>query len=114
MKRPFSPKLLPSSAVFLTCSSHESRCRGVISQLEGWRPEAAVIFRYDDSNPRREENHRIMETTLGKGGVDVFSLRVTEASAAQSLYANMSHLRSLLDANSGASIVFDISVLTKR
>jgi hypothetical protein len=114
MKQVFSPTLLPSNAIFLTCSSHESRCRGGIGQLGEWRPNAAIIFHYDDSNPRREENHRAMELMLERGSVEVSSLPVTEASAAMSLHANMESLRSVLNAHSEAAIVFDISVLTKR
>lgn len=114
MKLELSPSQLPQRAVLLTCSSHEGRCRGVISRLDGWRPAEAVIFHYDDENPKREENHRAMETDLRAASVEPIALQFTERSAVKSLRDNMDRLRSILTRNEEASIVFDISVFTKR
>jgi hypothetical protein len=114
MKLEFSPSQLPERAVLLTCSSHEDRCRGLISRLDGWQPTEAAIFHYDDENPKREKNHRAMEVALRATSGEPIALQFTERSAVKSLRNNMHHLRGVLTRNKGASIVFDISVFTKR
>lgn len=114
MKLEFSPSLLPPKAVLLTCSSHEGRCKGFISLMGGWRPTEVVVFHYDDANPRREANHRAMEASLQAAHAEPVTLQFTERNAVKSLHDNMSRLRSILNRNEGAAIVFDISVFTKR
>lgn len=114
MKLAFTPHLLPQNAVFLACSSHEDRCKGVISKLGEWMPLKAVLFHYDDENPKREVNHREMEASLREAAIESVSLQFTEADAVKSLHDNMIVLRDTLVANEDVSIVLDISVLTKR
>lgn len=114
MKVPFAPKDLPVNSVLLACSSHEGRCKGVISRIGSWRPKAAALFHYDDPNPRREENHREMELQLTSAGVRAFNLPFTEGSAVKSLRDNMEALRSILANDPEVEIVFDITVFTKR
>jgi hypothetical protein len=114
MKLPFSSKLLPQGCILLTCSSHEERCRGLISKLDRWTPAEAILFHYDDPNPRREENHRIMEAQLRQLGVTPVSLQFTESNAVKSLRDNMDYLRGVLENVKGAAVVLDISVFTKR
>jgi hypothetical protein len=114
MKLEFFPSLLPPKAVLLTCSSHEGRCRGFISRMGGWRPAEAVVFHYDDANPKREDNHRVMEADLRAVSVEPIALQFTEHNAVTSLLNNMDRLHSLLTRNEEAAVVFDISVFTKR
>lgn len=114
MKRLFSPDLLPSPAVLITCSSHEFRCTGVLAQLGAWRPAAAILFHYDDENPRREQNHHRMEEQLRACAVQPTVLQFTEADAVRSLHENMERLRGVLGKLQDGAIVLDISVFTKR
>lgn len=114
MKLSFASHLLPSNAILLTCSSHEDRCRGVISKLGNWSPLKTVIFHYDDDNPKREVNHRKMEDFLYKSGIASLSLQFTESNAVKSLHDNLKQLGDKLMSDSDTSIVLDISVLTKR
>jgi hypothetical protein len=114
MKLQFSPDLLPPHAILLACSSHEPRCRGLLSRLGGWKPKEAVIFHYDDPNPRREENHREMEAELRAASVVPLCLQFTEQNAVRSLFDNMATLRGLLRRNPNLPIVLDFSVFTKR
>lgn len=114
MKLEFSASQLPAKGVLLTCSSHEGRCSGFISRMNGWRPVEAVIFHYDDPNPKREDNHQAMEAVLRASSVEPIALRFTERSAVKSLHDNMDRLRRILRPNEDAAIIFDISVFTKR
>ncbi len=114
MKLPFDSNMLPQDCILLTCSSHEERCKGMISKLDGWTPAEAILFHYDDPNPRREENHRTMEAQLRELGVTPVSLQFTESNAVKSLRDNMGYLRRILENLNGAAVVLDISVFTKR
>lgn len=114
MKRLFSSADLPSHAVLITCSSHESRCRGLTRQLGTWAPETSLVFHYDDDNPRREENHRLIKNDLEAVGIAVNELRFTEGDAVKSLRDNIRKLRDVLATLHGGSIVLDVSVFTKR
>ena len=114
MKLAFSPELLPQGAVLLTCSSHEGRCRGLVDKMGNWTPVAAVLFHYDDDNPKREENHKAMEAQLRSVSASPATLQFTESNAVQSLRRNMDGLRSILTTHASSQIVFDISVFTKR
>ncbi len=55
-----------------------------------------------------------MEAALKEASVSTISLPVTESDAATSLHDNMGALRLMLNEHRTSSIVFDISVLTKR
>ena len=100
--------------MLITCSSHEDRCLGVPSRLEGWTPEVVVVFHYDDENPKREEHHQAMLTVFRNIGAKTVELEFTEASAVQSLAGNINHLRELIQTYPEHSIVLDITVFTKR
>ena len=114
MKQKFSPSLMPREAVLLTCSSHEDRCQGLLSRLGGWKPIGAAIFHYDDSNPKREQNHEIMEAELRVLGIEPTAIQFAERSAVQSLRSNMDKLKHFISSFPRAPVVMDISVLTKR
>jgi hypothetical protein len=114
MKTIFSPDLLPLNSIFMTCSSHEGRCAGVISRMGDWRPSVSIVFHYDDINPIREVHHEQMMSKLQESGCAPVALPVTEVSAVRSLCENMSRLRQILFTYPGCPVVFDISVLTKR
>lgn len=114
MKQPVSLARLPERAVFIACSSHETRCRGLIDQIGDWRPAAAVLFHYDDINPRREENHRHIEAKLRVASLEPTVLLFTEANAVKSLRDNMQRLLNVLMAVEPTAIVFDITAFTKR
>ena len=114
MKVKISPNLLPSEALLLTCSSHEDRCRGLFLQMENWKPAHAILFHYDDDNPKREVNHKLMEQGLRSRGITALSLAFNESSAVKSLHDNMRALKNTLLQNPGSPIVLDISVFTKR
>jgi len=98
----------------LTCSSHESRCQGLFSRMGDWTPTTAVIFHYDDVNPKREERHEAMAADLGTRSVAFTALQFTENNAVKSLHDNMQQLRRLLRSKKDDAIVLDISVFTKR
>lgn len=114
MKATFSPSLLPPSSLLLTCSSHEARCEGMISRLDGWKPKEAVIFHYDDVNPKRELRHRAMTSALQALSVSPTDLQFTESNSVKSLHDNMAKLRVILARLGDAAIVLDMSVFTKR
>lgn len=114
MKQKFRPDLLPREAVLLMCSSHEDRCQGLLSRLDGWRPLGAAIFHYDDSNPKREQNHEKMEAKLRALGIEPVPMEFTERSAVRSLRANMNRLKQFIAPFPCVPVVIDISVLTKR
>src|SRR5207247_1271128 len=59
-------------------------------------------------------NHRSMEEGLVARGIPVKSLPFTESDAVRSLHDNMRELQDILPRHETATIVFDISVLTKR
>jgi len=114
MKESFSSGVLPEQAILITCSSHEGRCRALLSQLGDWRPREAILFHYDDENIRREHNHALMEDDLRRISVTPKVLPFTERSAVASLRNNMAQLGVLLESNGPVAIVLDISVFTKR
>ena len=61
MKRSLATATLPGDAIFVTCSSHEERCKGGLTRAGRWSPSHVVLFHYDDYNPIREEHHAQME-----------------------------------------------------
>jgi hypothetical protein len=114
MRERFTPSLLPNRAVLITCSSHEGRCRSLLAQLQGWKPKEAVLFHYDDVNPRREVNHEQMVKDLRAAAIEPTVLQFTEGNPVKSLHDNMQTLRRVFAANRFDAIVLDISVFTKR
>lgn len=113
MKAAFSSAHLPGDSVFLACSSHEDRCLGIVQKWRQWRPHEAVVFHYDDPNPRREQNHRVLQETLSTA-CDVIEIPFTEADAVSSFHAQREKLRKVTDESANRPLVVDISVLTKR
>lgn len=114
MKTELSDDSLPNKALLISCSSHEGRCRGLIERTTHWSPENALLFHYDDDNPRREKNHQFLVSNLRKRGVVTQDLTFTELSASLSLSRNIRFLLSAINDASIENIVIDISVLTKR
>ena len=114
MKRRLTAVGLPDGAVLVACSSHEDRCKGLLSFTQDWSPGEVVLFHYDDQNPIREENHRQLETAFRKTGARLTILQFTEADAVGSLRANIENIRRAIDDSDHEAIVIDISVFTKR
>lgn len=113
MKAAFSSDQLPRDSILILCSSHEDRCLGLINKWGHWRPDEAVIFHYDDPNPRREQNHRLLQATLA-AAVAVIEIPFTEADAVKSFHAQREQFRRVADQSRNRPLVVDISVLTKR
>lgn len=114
MKISFSAADVPSPSLLITCSSHETRCQGLIRFLGDWVPKKCVLFHYDDPNPRREQSHSVMRDGLLAAGVELLELPFTERNAVKSLRDNMTTLRSAVAHLTAGPIVVDVSVLTKR
>ena len=114
MKEPLADGALPDGAVLVTCSSHEDRCKGLLSRAGNWAPSDIVFFHYDDYNPIREENHSYMEDVFRHWEARLTDLQFTEADAAGSLRDNMNKLRQATERSDNGAIVIDISVFTKR
>ena len=113
MKSVLKPSALPAGGVLVMCSSHEERCKAVIPWLREWLPSEAVIFDYDDVNPRRDANREAIVEAFAGAGVPVRVLRFEEGSAVTSLRGNMSVLSEVVGGQA-LPIILDISVLTKR
>jgi len=113
MKAPFNPTLLPADAVFLVCSSHEDRCLGIVRKWGDWRPRQAVIFHYDDPNPRREENHKVLLDILN-ATCNVTEIPFTEANAVLSFHDQRNNLLKVVTEATDRPVIVDISVFTKR
>ena len=114
MKQRLAPENLPDGAVLVTCSSHEDRCRALLSYIQSWSPSEVVLFHYDDDNPIREVNHHRMESAFRKMVSRLTVLQFTEADAVSSLRDNMPFLRQAIDRSDYRAVVMDISVFTKR
>ena len=85
-------EILPDGGLLIACSSHEPRCRGAL-ELGAWKPEKAVVFHYDDPNPKRDVNHAEMLNMLDTAGVEHHTVEFTEVDAVQGLRENMVILR---------------------
>ena len=114
MRQRLAPEDLPDGAVLVTCSSHEDRCRGLLSHIQSWSPSEVVLFHYDDYNPIREVNHDHMKSAFRKMVSRLTVLQFTEADAVSSLRDNMRSLRHAIDRSDYRAVVMDISVFTKR
>ena len=114
MKQPLTPGILPDGAVLVTCSSHEDRCKGLLTHMPNWAPSEVVLFHYDDPNPIREKNHRHMESVFRNATSRLTVLGFTEADAVNSLRENMLPLRQAVGGADCKAVVIDISVFTKR
>src|ERR1700752_5145824 len=106
MKAAFSSPHLPGDSVFLACSSHEDRCLGIVQKWGQWRPHEAVVFHYDDPNPRREQNHRVLQETLSTA-CDVIEIPFTEADAVSSFHAQREKLRKVTGDSANRPLVVD-------
>src|SRR4051812_6214148 len=113
MKIGFDPRILPSDSILLTCSSHEERCLALPLRWGRWRPLKAILFHYDDSNPRREKNHAELLRLYG-AGTEIVEVMFTETRAVDSFRRNRHVIIGILEECSGCPIVFDISVFTRR
>lgn len=82
--------------------------------MGGWQPVEAVLFHYDDANPKREKNHQAMEAHLRAASIEPVTLQFTERDAVKSLHDNMVSLRGILATHTDAAVVLDMSVFTKR
>ena len=82
--------------------------------MADWKPSGAVIFHYDDDNPKREIRHKVMMRALRRASVPTTPLQFTESNAVISLRDNMNKLKEILNSQKSDAIVLDISVFTKR
>lgn len=114
MRQPLATEHLPDGALLVTCSSHEDRCKGLLTRAEGWSPGEVVLFHYDDEDPERDENQRWMETAFRMAGAPLTVLPFMEADAVESLRGNMEKLRAAVERSADRGVVIDISVFTKR
>ena len=114
MRQRLAPRDLPDEAVLVTCSSHEDRCRGLLSRTGSWSPSEVILFHYDDYNPFRDENHRLMSVAFRKLVSRLTVVSFTEADAVVSFRDNMLGLRRTIDRSGSKAVVIDISVFTKR
>jgi hypothetical protein len=96
------------------CSSHEARCEGLIAKCGDWRPKSVLLFHYDDDNPKREARHERITSTFNHRGISILEQLFTENDAVKSLRENMQALRRFFDTETSETILFDISVFTKR
>ncbi len=105
---------LPKEALLIACSSHEERCLALLRSEFGWVPHTALLFHYDDCNPKREINHnKILRYLTGKSIVK--ELIFNESDAVKSFMGeNGVQLKNILAEWGDKPIVFDISVFTKR
>lgn len=114
MKTRFASDILGTETVLITCSSHEERCLGIIKKIGAWMPRSALLFHYDDPNPRREGNHNRMVEYLSCLDVDFEEIPYSESAPVRSLRNSLPKLKSTLGQSPEATIVLDISVLTRR
>lgn len=114
MRQPLAAEHLPDGALLLTCSSHEGRCKGLLTRAVGWSPGEVVLFRYDDHNPLRDRNQRWMESAFQTIAPRVTVLPFTEDDPVESLRGNMGKLRGAVARSAGRGVVIDVSVFTKR
>src|SRR5947209_697101 len=113
MNQQFSPAELPSDSVFLACSSHEDRCLGIVEKWGARPPKKALLFHYDDPNPRREKNHEVLQGALG-ALCKVAEIPFTETNAVSSFHSQHESLWTIIRESAGHPVVVDISVFTKR
>ena len=114
MKALLTPDMLPPGGLLIACSSHEERCEGVVRRKGLWRPDSAILFHYDDPNPKREERHTRILGMLKADGCEASSVAYIEKNAAKSLHDNVGILDAVLAQDARRPIVLDISVFTKR
>lgn len=113
MRELFDQSVLPLNSLFIGCSSHEERCLGIARQFESWQPGHAILFHYDDPNPRREANHLILRDLLASRST-LTEVTFTEQHAVRSFREHREALLEALGNHDGRSIVMDVSVFTKR
>lgn len=114
MRTKFTAETLRGETVLIACSSHEERCLGIVQKIGDWKPRSALLFHYDDPNPRREGNHTRMVEYLRQLDVDIDEIPYSEGAPVLSLRNSLPKLKSRLRQLPEATIVLDISVLTRR
>lgn len=113
MKSLWDPEVLSASAVLITCSSHEERCRAIVEGWKGWRPELVALFRYDDPNPRREENHQWLVEKYRESS-EVLEVGFSEGRPTESFWEKEDTLKRIASLAGCRRVYLDISVFTKR
>ena len=113
MKDLFDSNRLPANSLFITCSSHEDRCLGIPRGFGAWRPAKTLLFHYHDPNPRREENHQVLNGIVAARSPAI-EIPFVESNAVDSFRQQHDALISTLQTDRSIPIVADISVLTKR
>lgn len=114
MKRLLQSAELPTHSVLVTCSSHEDRCLAFLSRISDWKPKMAVVFHYDDENPKREKNHSLMLAKLEETDIPAREVVFTERRIVKSFRENTKLFHETLLQSDVQNVVLDISVFTKR
>lgn len=114
MKLLFDPHSFRVPAVLVCCSSHEDRCLGILSRINEDKLCSVVLFHHDDPNPRREENHVRMLTKIDDLHTDLYEISYTKNRPIRSLTQATLTLRKVFMGRPDATILLDISVLTRR
>jgi len=113
MRKPFTPSVVPDGGLFISCSSHEERCLALVRRWGDWKPNHALLFHYDDENPRREVNHRELRAQCA-ARCPITELMFHEKDAVASFRENGNAIKDLLTQFSGTRVIFDMTVFTKR
>ena len=114
MKVLFSTDRMPENSVLIACSSHEERCMGALRHLPRWHPQYVALFHYTEPNPEREENHRQMLDRVTASDVASRDLPYSKSAPTTSLRNSIPALQDIFEQHHSASIVLDISVMTRQ
>lgn len=114
MKVPFSTDRVSSDSVLIACSSHEERCACALRHIADWRPRCVILFHYTDDNPQRERRHTQLLADIKATDLPSHDLRYTKSHPAASLREAIPILRDKFEQFPSASIVLDISVMTRQ
>ena len=114
MKVPFSVDHISSDSVLIACSSHEERCTGALRHIADWRPRCVVLFHYTDDNPQREHRHAQLVASIEAAHLPSRELRYIKSHPAASLRNAIPILRDTFEHYPSASVVLDISVMTRQ
>jgi hypothetical protein len=114
MQELFSQSYIEKDSLLICCSSHEDRCFGILLKIEDVRPKFILIFRYDDENPRREENHNKMIKICEAQKIKCLTIDFGESNTVLSFSKTIKQFKEIINKYSSTKIFFDISVFTKR
>lgn len=114
MKVPFSSDRVSNDSVLIACSSHEERCEGALRHIGEWCPRSVALFHYGEYNPERESRHDQMIARIMANDLSSHDLPYTKSDPSGSLRGAIPILQGLFEQHPHASIVLDISVMTRQ